>query len=194
MTVRELVEKNRSYRRFIQSEAISEETLLELVDLARISPNAGNRQWLRFGISNGDKNEVIFKALPSWKGRIKEWPGPVEGEKPAAYILIFTDETANPKGKPDDVGIAAQSILLGAVEKGYNGCMFGTIKEEMAKEQLGIPETLKIALVIGLGKAGETVILEDLAPGDGNVAYYLDAEDRHHVPKRNMKDVLIRFS
>ena len=193
MTVRELIEKNRSYRRFRQSETISEEILLELVDLARISSNGRNRQLLRFAISNGDRNDVIFKALPVWKGQIKEWPGPAEGEKPAAYILILSDE-AEGKPHPADAGIAAQAILLGAVEKGYNGCMFGTIKTEQLMQELGIPATLKIALVIGLGKAGETVILEDLAAGDGNVAYYLDAEDRHHVPKRNMKDVLIRFS
>ena len=193
MTVRELIEKNRSYRRFRQSETISEEILLELVDLARISSSGRNRQLLRFAISNGDRNEVIFKALPTWKGQIKEWPGPAEGEKPAAYILILSDEAAG-KPLPADAGIAAQSILLGAVEKGYNGCMFASIsREELAKE-LKLPETLKIALIVGLGKAGETVILEDLAAGDNNVDYYLDAEDRHHVPKRSMKDVLYRFS
>ena len=193
MKVRELIEKNRSYRRFRQNEAISEEILLELVDLARISPNGKNNQVLRFAISNGKKNEVIFKALLNWKFRIKEWPGPAEGEKPAAYIVILSDETVG-KPHPVDAGIAAQSILLGAVEKGYNGCMFGSVAKEKLAEELGLSKNLKIELVVGLGKAGETVILDELAPGDDNVAYYLDAEDRHHVPKRNMKDVLIKLS
>ena len=193
MTVHELVKKNRSYRRFYQGESISEEILVELVELARISPNGKNIQCLRFGISNGDKNEAIFKALVNWKVRIKEWPGPAEGEKPAAYIVILVDETRG-KPNPEDAGIAAQSILLGAVEKGYNGCMFGSIKREELAKELGLPETQKIVLVVGLGKASETVIIDELAVGDENIGYYLDAEDRHHVPKRNMKDILIKFS
>ena len=149
MTVRELTEKNRSYRRFRQNEAISEEILQELVDLARISPNGKNCQVLRFAVSNGKKNEAIFKALVNWKGRIKEWPGPVEGEKPAAYIVILSDESIG-KPYPADAGIAALSILLGAVEKGYNGCMFGSIAKEALAKDLGLSDNLKIELVVGL--------------------------------------------
>ena len=44
MLLKEMVEKNRSYRRFYQDVEIKRETLEELVSLARLSGTGGNRQ------------------------------------------------------------------------------------------------------------------------------------------------------
>jgi len=46
--IRDLIEKNRSYRRFYESESIKSEMLRELVDLARLSGSAANRQPLKY--------------------------------------------------------------------------------------------------------------------------------------------------
>ena len=50
--IRELILKNRSYRRFDESAAIKTEILEDLVDLARLSASGANKQPLKFILSN----------------------------------------------------------------------------------------------------------------------------------------------
>lgn len=83
--IKELVMKTRSCRRF-KEEAISEELLRELVDLARLSASAANLQPLKYIISyKKEMNDIIFPKL-KWAGYLKDWDGPEEGERPSAYI------------------------------------------------------------------------------------------------------------
>ncbi|MCD6107598.1 MAG: nitroreductase family protein, partial [Caldisericaceae bacterium] len=61
---KDLVSKNRSYRRFYQEVSVKRETLEELVDLARLSPSARNAQPLKYILSSDpEKNVLIFPCL-----------------------------------------------------------------------------------------------------------------------------------
>jgi nitroreductase len=185
----ELVTKTRSYRRFKQ-DPITREILLELVNLGRLSASGGNAQPLKYLLScDTATNATIFPTL-AWAGNLKDWPGPAEGERPTAYIVLLTD-TEIGKSPGVDHGIAAQSILLGAMEKGIGGCMIGSVRREQLRAGLGLPERYEIALILALGVPGETVIIDDMAPG-GSTKYYRDAGDRHHVPKRGLSEVIVR--
>ncbi|MDO8588002.1 MAG: nitroreductase family protein [Armatimonadota bacterium] len=187
--IHDLVTTNRSYRRFHQDRPIDEATLRELVDLARLSPSAANLQPLKYMISaTPRKNEVIFPTL-AWAGYLKDWPGPAEGERPAAYITILGDTDIS-KGFGCDHGIVCQSILLGAAEKGIGGCIIGSIDRERLRAGLDIPERYEILLVIALGYPSEKVVLDELGT-DGGIRYYRDASDVHHVPKRSLDDVIV---
>ena len=42
--IKELVKKNRSYRRFYQEKKLTRQQLMELVETARFTPSAANRQ------------------------------------------------------------------------------------------------------------------------------------------------------
>jgi len=87
-----LVEKNRSYRRFDESSAVSTDTLQELVDLARITACGANKQALRYWLVSGkDETAKVFPHL-GWAGYLKDWDGPPEGERPTAYILLLQKE------------------------------------------------------------------------------------------------------
>ena len=189
--LRELVEKNRSYRRFDESFKVSLETLRELVELARLSASAANLQPLRYILSSDrEKNALIFPNL-SWAGYLKDWDGPCEGERPSAYIIILGDnEIAQSFGC--NHGIAAQSILLGAVERRLGGCMVGSIDREKLCSSLKIPERYEILLVIALGKVVENVVIDEAGP-DGNIKYWRDEESIHHVPKRALDDIILYF-
>lgn len=187
--IKELISKNRSYRRFYQNQVVKLETLEELIELARLSASAANLQPLRYILSNTeDKNEVIFETL-GWAGYLKEWKGPEEGEKPSAYIVIANDLSLS-KNSATDVGIAAQSILLGAVEKGFGGCMLGNIKKKELSQKLNLDEKYEIALVIALGKPKEEVVIDDMKL-NGDVKYWRDEKSVHHVPKRNIEDIIL---
>jgi len=189
MMIKDLVLKNRSYRRFQQRATINQETLRELVDLARLSASAGNKQPLKYILSGEPpKNALIFPCL-RWAAYLKDWPGPAEGERPAAYIVILGDKNLSDSFGSDQ-GIAAQSILLGATEKGLGGCIIASIQKEKLHEALAIPANYEILLVIALGQPTETVVIESVG-ADGDIKYWRDAEDKHHVPKRSLAEIII---
>ena len=187
--IRGLIEKNRSRRRFYETVPISVETLRELVDLARLSASAANLQPLKYVLScDPDKNALIFPHL-AWAGYLTDWPGPSEGERPSAYIIILGDkEVSHSTGC--DHGIAAQNILLGAVEKGLGGCMIASIQRDGLRQALTIPSRYDILLVLALGKPKEKAALETVGPS-GDIKYWRDSEGVHHVPKRSLDDIII---
>ena len=187
--IRDLILQNRSYRRFHQDVAISEETLRELVDLARLSPSAANKQALKYVLSSEpEKNARIFPCFV-WAAYLKDWAGPEEGEKPSAYIIIVED-TEIKQSFGVDHGIVAQSILLGAVEKGLGGCMIGNLRKDELRQALDIPPRYEIILGLALGKPKEKVVIEAMRP-DGDVKYWRDSQGTHHVPKRALDEIII---
>lgn len=186
---RDLIRSNRSYRRFFEDIRISKETLVSLVDHARLSPSGANRQALKYYLFHTQEaNDRIFPTL-AWAAYLKDWHGPEKGERPAAYIVIVQD--VGYKMVTDyDCGIAAQSILLGAAELGLGGCMIGNIQKEKLREAAHIPNNFEILLVIALGKPKETVIIDEMN-NDGDVKYWRDEEQKHHTPKRKLEDLLL---
>jgi nitroreductase len=115
--LKNLILKNRSYRRFYQEYEIKSETLRELVELARCSASARNLQPLKYILScDKQQNALIFQSL-AWAGYLKDWQGPSEGERPSAYIIIILGDTEISQSFSCDHGIAAQIILLGATER-----------------------------------------------------------------------------
>jgi len=187
--LRDLVLRNRSYRRFRETEPVNLETLRDLVDLARCAASGANRQPLKYVLSaDRERNARIFPHL-AWAGYLADWPGPAEGERPAAYIVILGDTNIRREFGCDH-GIAAQTILLGAAEQGFGGCMIGSIQREGLRRALAIPPEFEILLVIALGVPAETVVLEGLGP-DGSIRYWRDAGGVHHVPKRSLGEIVL---
>ncbi|HCW53062.1 MAG TPA: nitroreductase [Clostridium sp.] len=188
--VKDLVIKNRSYRRFFGDREISRETLCELIDIARLCPSGRNIQGLRYMIFNGkEENIKIFENL-FWAGYLKEWNGPCDGERPSGYIIMLKDNSLGTISSIDE-GIAAQSILLGAVEKGLGGCIIANINRKGLKEYLKLDDKYDIELVIALGYPKEEVVIDELKD-DGDIKYWRDENKVHHVPKRKLEDILIK--
>jgi len=187
--IKDLILQNRTCRRFYQAVAIERETLRELVDLARCSASGANQQPLKYILScDPQRNALVFPQL-SWAGYLTDWPGPHEGERPSAYIIILGD-TEISKNFFCDHGIAAQSILLVAREKGLAGCIHAGVRRNELSEALKIPPRCEILLVLSLGKPKETVVIETVGP-DGDIKYWRDGEGIHHVPKRRLDDIII---
>ena len=188
--VKDLIYKNRSYRRFHQDAAIGMETLRELVDLAGHSASAANRQPLKYILScDAQTNAQIFENV-GWAGYLPDWSGPEEGERPGAYIVILGDKDVAPQFSVDH-GIACQSMLIGAVEKGLGGCIIGSINREKLAKALAVADHFEILLVLVLGKPKETVQVDYIDP-DGDIKYWRDAEGVHHVPKRKLEDIIVK--
>ena len=186
----DLIAKNRSYRRFYQDVPVGLDTLRELIGLARLSASARNLQPLRYILcADREANAAVFDTL-AWAGYLKDWPGPVEGEQPAAYIVVLADTTLSQAYIGVDHGLAVQNILLGAVERGLGGCIIGSVQRDRLRQILAIPDRYEILVVVALGVPKETVVVETVGP-DGDVRYWRDADGVHHVPKRRLADLII---
>ena len=188
LAFRQLVRATRSVRRFHEDRAVERQALVELIDLARLSASGGNKQPLKYVLScAASMNARIFPCL-SWAGYLKDWPGPRKGERPAAYIVILGD-TAIRADCDRDLGIAAQSIMLGSTARGLGGCMLDSVNRRELRRILGPLHGLEILLVIALGTPCEEVVIEPVGP-DGDIRYWRDDRGVHHVPKRQLEDII----
>ena len=187
--IKNLILKNRSYRRFYGSHKIERSTLEELIDLARLSPSGRNLQPLKYTILNDDEaNARVFSTL-AWAGYLKDWDGPIESERPTAYIVMMVDKNLTSGTPAIDEGIACQSILLGAVEKALGGCIIQSVKRTELAKIINLPESLEIALVIALGKPKEEGQI--VAVRNDDITYYRDEKAVHYVPKRSLDDIIV---
>lgn len=181
----------RSYRRFDEGDPIPRTLLVELANLARLTASGANRMPLRFRlVSSANERDMVFSQL-KWAGALKDWDGPEEGERPTGYIVIC--DAGHGATTSADEGIAAQTIMLAAVEAGFGGCMLHAFNKAGVSQALGLEgEGVEPLMVLALGRPAEKVVLEPLsASPDGSTNYWRDAESVHHVPKRSLEDVLI---
>lgn len=185
----DLIRKNRSYRRFKQDSKITAEQLAEWINLARLSASARNAQALKYWLVYTDEEcRNVFPSL-AWAGYLKDWSGPEEGERPSAYIVMLHDTTLASTYFCDD-GIAAQSIMLGAVEAGFGGCMIAAVNKTKLRNVLEIPDQYEILMVLALGEPVEEVVIDEMQGDD--FKYWRDAEGVHHVPKRKLEDLIVK--
>jgi nitroreductase len=190
MNIKELITKSRSFRRFDEQYQIEYKTLESLINLARLSASGANKQPLKYIICNiPDQRDKVFPTL-SWAGYLTDWPGPEKGERPSAYIIILGDKSISDSFGIDH-GIAAQNIMLGATEAGLGGCMISSVKRDDLSEVLNVPDTFEILLVLALGKPVEKVIIDEVVEGD--IKYWRDDSKYHHVPKRSLHELIIKF-
>ena len=129
--------------------------------------------------------------FPAWAGPRTSRAGPdrLRGNGPQGTSFCW-GTPPSPAKVDCDHGIAAQTILLGAAEKGLAGCMLGSVNRNRLQEILALPDGLDILLVLALGVPAETRTLEPVGD-DGSIKYYRDEKGVHHVPKRSLAEVLV---
>lgn len=189
---KELVTKNRSYRGYDERYQVTREQLEELVEYARLTPSSVNAQPLKYLLAC--EPEVVSKIQPitKWARALPELELPHKGKCPTAFIVICQDLTISDSMAryQKDIGIVAQTMLLGAVDMGLGGCMIGNFSAAELKAAIGLPDTMAPMLVVAIGKPDEQIVLTP--PGaDGSVQYYRDEQDVHYVPKRELEDIIL---
>ena len=185
--IKEIFERNRSYRRYYEDKRIDAAELRDIISVNRYLASGANAQRLRFlPVYDRSECERVFSCL-KWAAFLKDWDGPAEGERPAAYIIIATkDDVTADVGV--DVGISAQAMLSLAVEKGMGGCMLLSFDRERLSSILPL-DGYKIRLVIALGYPKEKVVITDAVNGD--TKYYRDKNSVHYVPKLSTDEIII---
>ena len=185
----DLVTQSRTCRRFRQSAPVSTAVVRGLVDLGRLAACAGNLQPLKYIISTSPAtNAGIFPHL-RWAAYLRDWDGPAEGERPAAYIVVCRDDTISDTPGSDH-GFATQNNLLGATDRGLGACPIGSIDRDGLRQVLHVPDRCEILLVIALGLPAEIVQLEKVF-SDTSIRYWRDPAGVHHVPKRSLEEIIL---
>jgi len=188
--IKGFIEKNRSYRKYHEEVEVTQETLKELVNLARLSGCGMNMQSLRYMlITVKSEREKVYPYI-KWAAFLKDWGGPKEGQRPSAFILLLIDTGKNSFVVQTDMGIACQSILLGAVEKGLGGCIIGALEKDKLRDAFSIREDLELQYVIAIGKPDQNIIIDEIESGQ-DTKYWVDNDGNHHVPKIRLEDIII---
>ena len=190
MDMHSLVAEARTCRRFVEDQPLSMGDLEWLMDCARMTPSARNAQVLRYiPVADADMRAKVF-PLTRWAGALKDWGGPVAGERPTGFLVLLLPKDAG-KLAWVDAGIACQTVQLAATSRGWGCCIIASFDHALLPSLLEVPADMEIALVLGLGVAKEERALAPM-PADGSCAYWRDAAGKHFVPKRALHEIILK--
>ena len=179
-----LLKRNRSYRGYDASREVTEADLLKLLEVVPWVGSGMNAQPLRFKLVYGDASSLVH-PLVRLGAALPEEHLPHPGEEPSAYIVVCA--AASGRVVDIDLGIAAQSILLRAVEMGLGGIFILNFKASELAAALQLPS--EPLAVLGIGKPIERIFLVPATPGDSLNYYRRDGA--HFVPKLQLPDLLL---
>ncbi len=179
-----LLKRNRSYRGYDASRAVTEADLLKLLEVVPWVASGMNAQPLRFKLVYGEAAALVH-PLVRLGAALPEEHLPHPGEEPSAYIVVCAATSG--RVVDIDLGIAAQSILLRAVEMGLGGIFILNFKASELAATLQLPS--EPLAVIGIGKPLEHIFLVPVKEGT-DLAYYRK-DGAHFVPKLQVSDLLL---
>lgn len=188
MNVYDAVKSRRTVRRFKQ-EPIDRESIIKMIDAARVSPSAGNIQSLKYAIIDSlDERKAIFPHI-KYAGYIADW-NPEFTESPVAFIAVLNDTNIRKTNSSTkcDCGIAMMSISLVATEMGIGSCILGAIDKENIAEVIDLNSEYEIMYLIGLGMPDQE---NEQFDDSDSVKYLMDLSKNFKVPKRKIEDVIV---
>lgn len=189
MEFKDLLEKRRTIR-FYKQEKVDDELLERLLEAARMAPCGGNMQRLRYVVVSKDQNKVrqVFEQT-AWAAFIKPKRSPKwGGNAPLAFILL-TCANETTAVVHADAGAAVQNMQLAATNLGLGCCWIGSFNHDKIAETLDLPEGVAPLYLLAIGWPAEPYPISETAEEDDSVKYYLDDEDRLHVPKLSVESL-----
>ena len=183
-----LLHRNRSYRGYDPAREVTEAELRELVQATTLTASGMNRQPLRFRlVTSADAGKVL--PLIKLGAALPEEHLPKPGTEPRAFIVVCS---AVPEDRIVDIdlGFAAQSMLLKAVEMGLGGIFVVNFRKEAVREALQL--SLDPLAIVAIGKPAESVYLLPAPASDPAPSLrYFRRDGNHYVPKLTLSHLLI---
>jgi nitroreductase len=144
LDVFEAIQRRKSTRLY-DTTPVPKETIEKLLEAARLSPSAKNIQpWHFIVVTNNEKRKALSKGLFA----------KFLGEVPAVIVLCG-DEKASPDWYVVDVALAGENMVLTATSEGLGTCWVGSFEEKSVKEQLEIPDQMRVVALLAIGYAKE---------------------------------------
>jgi nitroreductase len=177
MNIFDAIEQRRSIKHYDSQHKMREEDILQLVDMARLSPTSFNIQNWRFVVVQDPelrqkiRNEswdqaqvteasvlfILCADLKSWdKEPMRYWRNAPEEVQNMIVPMIGNFYRGHEQTQRDEamrsVGMAAQTIMLTAKAMGYDSCpMIGFDADAVAK-LINLPEDHVIGMMLPIGK------------------------------------------
>lgn len=194
MNVYEVATTRRAIRRY-KDKPVAYEILEKCVDAARLAPCGRNQQVCEYILINDA--EVLPGIFENISGSVKmpfEKGGPGPEQYPRAYIIVLINKTL--EGSENrrrlthyDIGMAAENIILVALEQGLGSCPVMLFDEEAIKAILNVPDNYDVGLVIVMGYPDESPVVE---VATDSVDPKIDDAGVRHLPKRKLADIVHR--
>lgn len=155
----ECIKNRRSVRRYTE-EAISDETFMELIDIARYAPSWKNTQTIRFVIVRDRKiiDNIKDNCVLGFEYNAKTL------EQCSALVVLTqvngrcgyerdgSFSTSKGSGwEMFDAGIVAQTFCLAAHEKGIGSCIQGIFDDAKVAEAISLEEGQSVVALIPVG-------------------------------------------
>ena len=155
----ECIKTRRSVRSYTD-EAISQDTIRDIIDVARMAPTWKNSQTVRYVVV---EDKAVLKRIAEEATLGFEHNNGIISKCTALVVLAqingrcgyekdgsFT--TSKGTGwEMFDAGIAAQTFCLAAHEKGIGSCILGIFDDKKAAEIIGLEEGRTVAALIPIG-------------------------------------------
>jgi len=194
MDVYEAAVKRRAIRRF-HDRPVAYDILEKCVDAGRLAPSGRNHQVCEYIVINDA--QVLPGVFDNIGGSAKLPPGkggPLPANTPKAYIIILINkdweaDASRRRITLYDVGMAAENIMLVALEQGIGACPILMFNENGLRQALNIPDGYDVALVIAMGYPYESPQVE---VATDSVTGWVDDRGVRHVPKRKLADIVHR--
>ncbi len=195
MDVYEAVTKRRSIRRF-KNIPVAYGILERCVNAARLAPSAMNRQVCEYIIVDDEQLlPQVFNSIKGWGGQSRPEEGWLMEKSPRAFIITLINKTLEAEFGAErnvtvyDAGLAAENIMLVAMEQGIGSCPATSFEKDILRQVLNIPDKYDIAIVVALGYPDENPVTETATK---SINRWTDSNGTRHVPKRKLEDIMQR--
>ncbi len=192
MDVYKATTTRRAIRRF-QNRPVPYEALERCIEAARLAPCGRNSQVCEYLVV--DREAGLAAVFDNIGGSVKLAPekgGPRPEQKAKAYIIVLINKALEGDASRRritqlDIGMAAENIMLTALEQGIGACPVMMFNEANIRQALGVPDEYDIGLVIVMGYPDEQPVTEVAST---SLSIYVDDKGVRHVPKRQLEDII----
>lgn len=190
MSIKELLEQRRSYRKFDQSKKISKEDIQDILESVRYASCGNNRQFIRYlSIEGEEKVEEVF-SITKWAASLPPEVGqPKEGEHPVYFVALVYDPKKVGPFHGIDQGLAISNMTLAAYEKGIGSCIIANFDRKKFREIISYDENFACDILVAFGYPSIQSHIKDISK-DEDPSYYLDEKGNYVVPKYQIADLV----
>lgn len=152
----DIVRKRKSVRNYTDT-PLSDETLREILEAARLAPSAKNLQEWKFIVVRDEQTKRALVEVAKGQRFVGDAAAVIAG------VATYTTYTMT-NGVPAchvDLAIAMEHIALAAAEKGIGTCWIGAFYQERAKELLDVPDDCLVVALMTLGYPEEELVPEE---------------------------------
>jgi nitroreductase len=168
MSILDVIRQRRSVRVY-KKDPIPEESLLRVLEAARLAPSGKNLQPWKFLVVQNNELKIKLAKASNQQDFIANAP----------LIIVacgFPDECYRSLGRymkswPVDVTIALEHLILQAHEEGLGTCWIGSFEEEEVKSLLNVPDQVKVLALTPLGYPGEVPEFRGRKPLEKIISY-----------------------